>query len=158
MKHELVHFARQLGISAAGDKPTLAERIAARLENSPAPASQMRKTVSRHLPEPLTHETVLPPNQAASQQLKAWFRSEIGPRFTFDIHMRTFISSDEEKTLGQAEAHWYETRRATKPETLPQLEYVRFTREWHLAHPKGTATECREAWKQHKALPIDERP
>jgi SAP domain-containing new25/Domain of unknown function (DUF6434) len=159
MKHELVLFARQLGVSTAGDKPSLAARIESHLggiDTSVLPRSR-RLTVSGRLPEPLTVNTRLPPKQASSQQLKAWFREVIGPSFRFDIHMRTYISSNREKTLGDVVRHWHATRKAAKPETLPQLEYVRFTKAWHLANPDGTASACRAAWKRHKSLPIDER-
>jgi hypothetical protein len=157
MKHELVGFARQLGLPTSGDKPTVAERIAARLDGAALPTVQPRRTVSRRLPEPLVADTVLPARQAASQQLRAYFTTVIGPRFFYDIHMRTFLASDRTKTIADAVDHWHATRNAPKPETLPQLELVRFTKAWHLAHPSGTAAECRAAWKRHKSLPTDER-
>lgn len=117
----------------------------------------IRQTVSKRLPEPLTAQTVLVPKQASSQQLRTFFIEAIGQRFSYDIHMRTFLASNETKTLGAAVAHWYATRNTAKPETLPQLELVRFTKAWHRAHPAGTQVECRAAWKRYKSLPVDER-
>jgi hypothetical protein len=71
--------------------------------------------------------------------------------------MRTFLASDRTKTLGDAVAHWHATRNTVKPETLPQLELVRFTKAWHLVNPTGTQLQCRAAWKRYKALPVDQR-
>jgi Domain of unknown function (DUF6434) len=105
----------------------------------------------------LTSQTVLGPKQASSQQLRTFFTEAIGPRFSYDIHMRTFLASNETKTLGEAVAHWYATRNTVKPETLPQLELVRFTKAWHRAHPAGTQLQCRAAWKHYKSLPVDQR-
>jgi hypothetical protein len=93
-----------------------------------------------------------------SQQLKVFLLDQIGNSFAYDIHMRTFISSNDQKTIGQVVHHWYATRNVAKPETLPQLELVRFTKAWHIANPTGSALQCRAAWKIHKSLPIDQRP
>jgi hypothetical protein len=162
LKPELVEFAKQEGMSTTGDKPTLANRIALFLDRAdPVEASAktktIRQTVSTRLPEPLTAETVLGPRQASSQQLRVFFVEAIGPKFSYDIHMRTFLSSDCTKTLGEAVAHWHATRTTAKPDTLPQLELVRFMKAWHRAHPTGTQQECRAAWQRYKALPADER-
>jgi SAP domain-containing new25/Domain of unknown function (DUF6434) len=129
LKQELVDFAKQEGLSTSGDKPTLALRIVAFLDGSdrvhPAViAKSRRSTVSRRLPEPLTVDTVLGPRQAASQQLRTFFVREVSPRFSYDIHMRTFLASDRDKTLGEAVEHWHASRSSMKPETLPQLELV----------------------------------
>jgi hypothetical protein len=81
----------------------------------------------------------------------------IGHRFAFDGHMRNFLASDDTKSLGQVVDHWYASRQMAPPETLPQLELVRFTKTWHLAHPDGSAAQCRAAWQLHRSLPIEQR-
>jgi hypothetical protein len=158
LKSELVAFAKCEGVAVTGDKPTLARRIVAVLDGVDQPRIRTeRRPVSRRLVEPLTLDTVLGPNQSSSQQLRAFFVSTIGPQFAYDIHMRTFLAADREKTLGEAVAHWHRTRAAPKPETLAQLELVRFTKAWHRRHPSRTQPECREAWKIYKSLPVEER-
>jgi Domain of unknown function (DUF6434) len=108
--------------------------------------------------EPLTMRTVLPPRQASSQQIRAFLVAHIGASFFFDIHMRNFLKSDAPKTLGEVIDHWHASRDTAKPQTLPQLELVRFTKAWHLAHPGCTAVQCRAAWHSYKSLPVDQRP
>jgi hypothetical protein len=162
LKQELTDFAKQEGLSTSGDKPTLANRIAlflAGVDHATAAAATkaVRQTISQRVSEPLTAETLLGPKQASSQQLRPFFVQAIGPKFAYDIHMRTFLASDQTKTLGEAVAHWHATRNTAKPETLPQLELVRFTKAWHLANPTGTQLQCRAAWKHYKSLPVDER-
>jgi Domain of unknown function (DUF6434) len=117
-----------------------------------------RMTVSKRIAEPLTLDTVIGARQAASQQLRAFFVQVIGHRFSYDIHMRTFLASDRTKTLGEAVDHWYASRGSLKPETLPQLEFVRFTKAWHISNPNSSQVECRAAWKLHRSLPVDQRP
>jgi hypothetical protein len=162
LKQELVDFAKHEGISTTGDKPTLADRIGFFLDRvdpdeASAKTRTVRNTVSRRLPEPLTSETILGPKQASSQQLRSFFVAAIGPQFSYDIHMRTFLASDRTKTLGEAVAHWHASRNTAKHETLPQLELVRFTKAWHKANPTGSQTACRAAWQRYKELPVDER-
>jgi Domain of unknown function (DUF6434)/SAP domain-containing new25 len=158
MKHELVDFARSCGASATGDKPELAARITAILGGRVPAAPARRAVVSRQLAEPLTLDTHVPPRQASSQQLRRFLVEHIGPSFFYDIHIRTYLASENAKTLRDVVAHWHATRDASKPETPAQLELVRFNKVWHLANPAGTAVECRAAWRIHKSLPIDERP
>jgi hypothetical protein len=162
LKQELTDFAKQQGLRTSGSKPDVANRIALLLngivpKSTPETTQTPQRPVSRRLVEPLTSETVLGPRQASSQQLRAYFTKAIGPRFSYDIHMRTFLASDRPKTLGEAVEHWHSTRTATKPETLPQLELLRFTKAWHRSNPTGTQSACRAAWQRYKDLPIDER-
>jgi Domain of unknown function (DUF6434) len=49
---------------------------------------------------------VLPPTQASSQQLTVFLREQIGKSFSYDIHTRTFISSNEAKTISEVVDRW----------------------------------------------------
>jgi SAP domain-containing new25/Domain of unknown function (DUF6434) len=161
LKSELLQFARSHGVGTAGDKPALTQRIALFLAGADVPGQQKhaaRMTVSTRIAEPSTLDTVIGARQAASQQLRAFFVQVIGHRFSYDIHMRTFLASDRTKTLGEAVDHWYASRGSLKPETLPQLEFVRFTKAWHVSNPNSSQVECRAAWKRHRSLPVDQRP
>ncbi len=163
LKSELVSFAKQQSLGTTGDKPTLTDRIAAHLDGAQpaigtATVKISRATVSLRLLEPLTMDTVLGPKQSSSQQLRSFFVEAVGAQFVYDIHMRTFLASDRHKTLGEAVEHWYSSRGAAKPETLPQLEFVRFTRAWHRQNPARSQKECRSAWTVYRSLPRDERP
>jgi hypothetical protein len=70
--------------------------------------------------------------------------------------MRAFLLAGG-ATLGDAIRHWYATLGTPLPSQSESLEFNRFTREWHAAHPAGTASECRAAWAVHRALPVDQR-
>jgi hypothetical protein len=157
LKAELTAFTRSLQLPTSGSKPELASRIARHLDARPMRPQTRRATVSRTLPEPLTLHTAIGPHQAATRQLRSFFEATIGTRFTYDIHMRTFLASATTKTLGEAVDHWHATRKAPKPETLPQLEFVRFSKRWYRANPTGTPSGCRVAWKHERSLPAEQR-
>lgn len=160
LKEELAAFARTVGLRSGGSKPEIAGRIAAHLDGEPIPepATPKRGKPAGRLAEPITRDTVIPPGQKASQQLRPFFTAEIGSSFRYDWFMRTFLAENAGRTLGDAVEHWHVTRDESPPETPEQLELIRFTKAWHLAHPDGTALECRDAWKVHRSLPVDQRP
>jgi hypothetical protein len=153
---ELQPFARSLGVRAAGPKAELMERVAARLAGRPQPGTPARSPASPQISGPLTASTRIPKGQRSTEALRAFFEAEIGPSFTFNGHMRAFLLAGG-ATLGDAIEHWHRTTGSPLPVQSESLEYNQFTRAWHAAHPNGTATECREAWAAHRALPIDQR-
>lgn len=157
LKDELAAFARSNGVSASGSKPDIADRIHAFLDGTEIPPPTPRSRSAAKLVEPINRDTVIPPGQRASQQLRPFFESEIGTSFRYDWFMRTFLSENAGATLGDAVDHWHATRDTPTPETPAQLEFVRFTKQWHLDHPDGSAAECRAAWAHHRSLPVDQR-
>lgn len=81
-----------------------------------------------------------------------------GPTFHFDAEMREFFAaSDGTRTMQDALDRWRATRNQSAREIDPQFEYNRFTRAWHEAHPLGSREEVIAAWREYRALPIDER-
>ncbi len=157
MKAELLAECRRRGLPTSGSKPDLTERLAADLDGVDPPTPARRTTSSRRLPEPLADDTPIRPGQAATQQLRAFFVERIGSGFRYDVFMREAIAAGD-TTLGELVAHWYATRDAEPPPTLPQLEYVRFTRAWFAARPDGDPAACRRAWAEFRALPVELRP
>lgn len=154
LRDELAQFARELGISASGHKRELTQRIASRLggRSVSVPA---RRVAGVQLSGHLSRETVIPPGQRSSQQLRAFFEAELGPSFHFDAAMRDFISSGAGRTLGDALEHWRASRGAGPVEIDPQFEYNRFTRQWHQQHPQSTRQQLLDAWWEYRASPRD---
>lgn len=153
LRDELAGFARQLGLSTAGGKVELADRIAARLGGR-ASTPPVRRTAGAQLTGALSTETVIPAGQRSSQALRAFFEAEIGPTFHFDGHMRSFISAGG-ATLGDAIGHWYATRDAEPTEIAAQFEYNRFTRQWHTDNPHGTREQLLADWWALRTAPRD---
>lgn len=155
---ELQPFARTLGLRAAGPKAELIERIAARLagrEHTDKP--HRRPPTPPPMTRPLTASTLIPEGQRSTELLRAFFESEIGPSFTFNGHIRAFLLTGG-ATLRDAVEHWYRTVGTALPTQSESLEFNQFTQAWHAAHPEGTTTQCRQAWREHRALPLDQRP
>lgn len=157
LRSELTALARSRGLSTAGGKVDLTERLVASLDGSAPPAPVVRRPVGQQLAGPISLSTRLPPGQRSSQLLRELFLREIGPGFRFDGPMRGFVRDGAGRTLGEAVAHWHATRGRPRGEIAPQLELNRFLRRWHAEHPDGSRTEALDAWRHHRALPVDRR-
>ena len=92
LRSELVSLARALGVSSAGGKVELADRLTAVLDGDEPPPRLRRPAPATPLPRPLTGATVLPVGQRATQDLRAWLVDQIGTRFRFDAAMRVYIA------------------------------------------------------------------
>lgn len=150
---EIQPFAEELGVSASGPKAALIERVAAKLGGRQVPVSTNRKPkpVVDAIVDP-TQATVIPKGQRSTEPLRQFFQTEIGPAFKFNGHMRAFLLEGD-ATLGEAIDHWYQTVGTPLPKQSESLEFNRFTKEWHVANPGGTAKQCRQAWADFRARP-----
>ncbi|MEQ8273319.1 MAG: DUF6434 domain-containing protein [Deltaproteobacteria bacterium] len=155
---ELQPFARSLGVSASGPKAALTARIAARLGGRPAPAPEPNARPRSAITSPTLASPILA-RQRSTQTLRRFFEEQIGAAFKFDGHMRAFLRDPPPgATLSDAVEHWHATRGTELPAQSESLEFNRFTKAWHAAHPGGTAAQARAAWERHRALPVDRRP
>jgi hypothetical protein len=159
-RQELTALARELDVPRGGGKQALTDRLAAALDGTPAPPPPGSRTSGRQLRAPVTNQTLIPAGQRCSQVLREHFRREIGPAFTFDTFMRTFIAHGDGRRLGEAVAHWHATRGAAgRPRPIgAQFELNTFLRRWRRDHPHGSREDALAAWRHHRALPIEARP
>lgn len=157
LKEELVTFCRQVGISTAGGKQAISERIVAFLNHAPVPepvpAGRGKKSKAAEIPQSLTPETVIGPGWRCNEALRAFFTSQIGPQFHFNGAMRDFIYNGQGKTLAEAVAAWHESQAADRAETeiAPQFEYNRHMREFFKAYPDQDRSAAIAAWNAKKA-------
>ncbi len=156
---ELTTLARELAVPRGGGKQALTDRLAAALDGGPPPSSLRTRTSGRQLSAPVTNQTVIPAGQRCSQVLREHFRREIGPAFTFDAFMRTFIANGDGRTLGEAVTHWHATRAAAaQPQPIgAQFELNAYLRRWRRDHPNGNRDDALTAWRHHRALPLEAR-
>jgi len=147
LKDELVRLARDLGVSTAGGKQELTERLAAELDGRPLPTVTRAGAAGRQLTGELTVETVIPPGQRCSQLLRNFFVQQFGAAFRFDGPLRQFIAEGAGRTLGEAVSFHRTTRGRQPGEIGAQFELNRFLRDWHLAHPDGSRAEALQAWR-----------
>jgi hypothetical protein len=159
LRSELTDFARRMGVSTAGSKQQLTDRLAAALDGEPLPpVSPRRRTPTGQLEGALSVNTVIPIGQRCSQVLRTFFLEHIGTQFTFDAAMRSFIFDHAGSTLGDAVNHWHATRAKAPRPIDAQFELNRFTRQWYRDNPGGNRIELQRAWTAYRNTSTDQRP
>lgn len=153
LKEELAAFCRAQGLPASGSKPELTRRIAAYLATGKAPlAMKGRPAASRSMPAELSASTVIGPGWRCSQDLRAFFEREIGPRFHFDALMRDLIHHSCGQSLREVIAAWEAARHLPVAEKTigPQFEYNQHIRDYFRAHPGASLSQAIQAWKEKR--------
>jgi hypothetical protein len=162
LKEELQLFCRENGLSASGTKIEIAERIECFLLTG-----EIKKPVSKSVPKqqqtqtvPLSLETVITGNHRCSQEVRAFFKEVIGPKFHFSTYIQQYFKMNVGKTYRDVVKAWYEEEErkidpSYKKEIARQFEYNQFFRDY-FADPdnKGKSREeAIQAWNQIKKLP-----
>ncbi|SES25186.1 hypothetical protein SAMN04487944_1281 [Gracilibacillus ureilyticus] len=160
LKEELQQFCREHGISAAGSKLEISDRVATFLETGeikkPARKTKVIKTATS---TPLSLDTVITENHRCSQQVRAFFKSVI-PNFHFSTHIQNYFKQNAGKTYRDVVDEWLkEEERKKDPsyqkEIAPQFEYNQFTRDFFADktnHGKKRK-DAIAAWNHVKKLP-----
>lgn len=162
LKTELRTFAAQLGVSTAGSKDQIADRIAAALDGHPpevpttTPAPARRS--AQQLTAPLSLDDVVPPGQRCSALVRQFMVGQVGPSFRFDAHMRQFFAQPEGRTLADAVALWHDTRDAPRAAIGRQFEYNTFVRSYRQSQPGASHEQVVAAWRHYRDTPVDQRP
>jgi hypothetical protein len=152
LKEELAAYCRQQHLPTGGSKWDLTQRIAQSLageKHLAEPAKQPTRTAN--MPKTFTRNTVIGPGWRCSQELRAFFEREIGPRFHFDAIMRQFIHQGSGQTLDAAIRAWQAAQSNPEVRTIgPQFEYNQHIRDYFQAHPGGSLAEAIRAWQERR--------
>ena len=160
LKEELQVFCRENGMSAAGSKKEITDRIAAFLQtgeiNKPA---KKKKSPSKDVLSELNLDTVITENHRCSQTVRAFFKSVI-PKFHFSTYIQNYFKENAGKTYRDVVHAWYEEEERKKNPSYKkqigsQFEYNQFTRDY-FADPKNKGSnreEAIKAWNVLKKLP-----
>jgi hypothetical protein len=161
LKAELVTFCREHHLPTTGAKQELAQRIAQYLSGEALSAAPLEERSARACEKPkiFTRATVITPGWRCSQELRAFFEQEIGPRFHFDAAMRDLIYQGSGKTLHEIIEAWMTVHNqpARQKEIAPQFEYNRHIQDYFQTHPGASLQDAIEAWKVKKRLPRRDR-
>ncbi|MGG2063978.1 DUF6434 domain-containing protein [Bacillus sp. S14(2024)] len=161
LKEELQLFCRENGMSASGSKIEIADRIETFLQTGEI-KKPLRKPKDKTKPQVqgnLSLDTVITENHRCSQEVRAFFKTSISPKFHFSTYIQNYFKHNVGKTYRDVVAAWYEEERKKDPlykrQLAPQFEYNQFTRDF-FADPnnKGKSREeAIEAWNNIKKLP-----
>lgn len=161
LKEELVQFCRESELPVSGSKMEITARIESFLRDGliekPKQKQSRRRKKSN---EPLSRSTIITEDHRCSQQVRAFFKQEIGEHFHFSTYIQDYFRANIGKTYDDAINAWHkeEYRKqdpAYRKDIAPQFEYNRFIREF-FSNPinKGkTRSQAVEAWNKKKSKP-----
>ncbi len=164
LKEELVKFCRKTGISYAGGKIEITNRIIEYLETGKI--TKPATTRQRKLPKPttpLTLETIIGVDYRSYREKKEFLQSIIGEQFHFTIHLLDFFKQNVgRKTYGDIVAEWHKEQELKsdpnfKKEIAPQFEYNQYIRDFLKFNPGMTRKDAIKYWKLKKSMPGDNK-
>ncbi|MFT5587532.1 MAG: hypothetical protein ACI9VR_005142 [Cognaticolwellia sp.] len=152
-RQELMDLAHKLGLSSAGGKFQIHDRISHFLRSGERLGPESHKPSSQldWRTAPLDAATVISDSYRNTQNVRSFFAAHFGPGFSFTITLMTWITENHGATLAdalQAEA----TRRAQvaqghKPELAPHNQYSCFARDYLAHHPESERDDIDAAWQ-----------
>ncbi|MEK4029105.1 DUF6434 domain-containing protein [Pseudobacillus sp. FSL P4-0506] len=162
LKEELRLCCRENGISASGSKIELSARIEMFLETGKV-EKPLRKLTVRSNPNKqrsLSLDTVITENHRCSQDVRAFFKSAISPKFRFSTYIQHYFKNNIGKTYRDVVKAWHEEEECKKDspykkQIAPQFEYNQFIRDF-FADPKNKTKSHKDAvnaWNDIKKLP-----
>ncbi|MBN3555685.1 cytoplasmic protein [Fictibacillus nanhaiensis] len=159
LKEELQTFCRTEGLSTAGPKVEISNRVETYLETGEILQPTRKTKVKNESCIELSLDTVITANHRCSQEVRSFFKTII-PNFHFSTYIQNFFKANVGRTYRDVEKAWHdeEVRRKDptyKKEIGSQFEYNRFTRDF-FADPcnKGkTREDAIHAWNTIKSLP-----
>lgn len=162
LKKELVVFCREQGLKTNGGKIDISNRIKHYLETG-----QKRQASTAHKAKPkstfnwkkeiLSTETEITDNYQNTENVREFFKTQIGLHFKFNVKFMSWMKCHVGSTLKDAITHWHKLKQESKsthtPKDIdPQFEYNTYLRDFMANNPNSTRKEGIRLWKIKKTL------
>ncbi len=155
LKEELVLFCRENGLPITGGKQELTKRIACFLDTGEIRKAAVRSSDTRKKITAITSDSIIEENIVCSEIHRAFFKSEIGDSFSFNVAFQKWLKSNAGKTYGDAIDAYYEIKRSKKQgQTVigKQFEYNTYIRDFFEDNKGSSLDEAIKCWKYKKSL------
>ena len=154
LKEELVSFCRENGLPASGGKAELTERIAYFLDTGNIKAAKVFRTPKHKMSE-ITKDSIIESDFVCSELHRAFFKSEIGDSFSFNVAFQKWLRSNSGKTYADAIAAYKEikgTKKTGKKEIDKQFEYNTYVRDFFDDNKGASLADAIKCWKYKKSI------
>ena len=166
LREELEAFCKEHGINYSGGKIDLADRVIHYLKTGSAkfPRKYSKTPVSKFdwATEKLTPDTIITDSYKNSENVRAFFKRQIGEHYKFNTEFMNWMKSNAGRRLSDAAEAWEQIRVRQKDplyksEIAPQFEYNKYIRELLKDNPGLTVKEAIICWKEKRKLPVPKR-
>ena len=154
LKSELAVFCRSEGICAQGGKPELTERIAHYLVTGEELPPERKKRPKRT--ETLSVDAAIEENIVCSESHRAFFKSQIGDGFKFNVEFLRWLRDNPGRTYGDAVEQFHiilERKKTEKSSIGRQFEYNRYIRDFFEDNKGMKLEDAIKCWRYKKSIP-----
>lgn len=165
LKEDLVARARSLGIKTTGGKFLILDRLAHYLDTGDTqfPGDKKTKPASKFdwHKEDLTPHTVITDSYKNTQNVRRFFKSQLGDSFKFNIEFMAWMKANTGKTLADScDAYRAMKVREAAPEFQSKIadhnQFNQYTRDFLADNSEMGMAEVRKFWALKTALPSDD--
>ena len=155
LKDELVEFLRENGLPATGGKTELTDRIADFLDTGNVNAPKRTRRTSKKSAGDITPDTVIEENFVCSEKHRAFFKTQLGESFTFNVKFQKWLKSNAGKTYRDAVEAYKEIKKdkGGRKTIDSQFEYNTYIRDFFEHNPGHPLEEAIRCWKYKKSQP-----
>ncbi len=163
-KDELVALARHHGLKTGSNKFAILDRVAHFLDTGEQDvgAGKRQRTVSKfdwHGAD-LSAETVIDDNYRNTQNVRRFFKAEVGSGFRFNIAFMDWMRTNAGKTLGDACVAYREMKAETKKEGFrtsirEHNQFNQYTRDFLDDNPDKGMSDVRRIWSLKISQPSE---
>lgn len=164
-KQELINFCRSEYLDKRGGKIEIANRIEEYLKTGTRNSFQGEQSTTSRFDwniENLSPDTEITDNYKNTENVREFFKNQIGDKFKFNVKFMNWMKSAQGKTLGDAIEQWlsitneFRTNKSHK-QIQPQFEYNTYIRDFMKDNPGKTLKDAINCWKVKKSKPGDNK-
>lgn len=158
MKEELYSYCKINALPTSGSKEELTQRIYEYLKTGKVVTTTKKKVIKKQaVNSPLSLEAKIPEGYKNDERHRAFFKSEIGEHFKFNVQFMNWMKANSGKTYKEAIVEWNriisDKKHGKKTEISSQFQYNQYTRDFFNANPDATREDAIKCWKYKKSLP-----
>ena len=154
LKEELVRFCRENGLPTSGGKEELTERIVFFLDTGRIQSAKTVRT-QKHKVSVITKESIIESDLVCSELHRAFFKSEIGESFSFNVAFQKWLRSNSGKTYADAITAYKEiqsTKKTGQKVIDKQFEYNTYVRDFFDDNKGASLADAIKSWKYKKSI------
>ncbi|MBF9017078.1 hypothetical protein HNV09_015755 [Oceanispirochaeta sp. M2] len=156
LKEELFSFCKNYKIPGSGSKDELTQRIYKYLKTGDIikpPKKSTNKAIEEYV---LNLDANIPEGYINDERHRAFFKSEIGEHFKFNVPFMNWMKANPGKMYKDAISEWYrimdEKKKGKKTEISSQFQYNQYTRDFYNENPNAKREDVIKCWKYKRSL------
>jgi len=154
LKEELINFCRRNNLQTTGGKIELTDRIAKFLDTGER-ISKLHDSRRTKIIDEITLDSIIEDNFVCSEKHRAFYKKEIGKRFSFNVLFQKWLKSNAGKTYKDSINAYYkilEDKKNNKTTIDKQFEYNTYIRDFFNDNKDKTLDDAIKCWKYKKSL------